>query len=173
MCSPIAIDSHTLSKSAVPATPPIEAASSKPARPIRARLVIVSVLSVSLLGVAAARLEFGSIPVAVLYLRGERLILTPTDLRVDGLTRAKPVLVTAEVRNFGPTPVRVLGSAVNCSCVSVKEMPEAVPAGGRCAIVFEVHALPGKPDVDQQVVFFTDHPTRPCLGVHVKGQVRD
>jgi len=133
----------------------------------------LAVLALTILTLGVARITFGSIPVAIRYLQGERLILAPADLRVEGLTRARPVLITAEVRNYTSSTVRLLGSAANCACVTVKEMPDAIPAGGRSAIVLEARALPNKPDVNQVVVFFTDHPVRPKLGVHVTAKVRD
>ena len=132
-----------------------------------------AIIGLVLLAMGVAQVGFGSIHVAILYLRGERLILSPADVRVEGLTRSKPVRVTARIWNYTGNPVRLLGSSVKCSCVTVKEMPEMIPAGVRSELVFEVHALAGSPEVDQEVAFFTDHATRPVLGAHVTARVLD
>lgn len=133
-------------------------------------VVIVGV--VSMLGVAVLWLVFGSLPVAVRYLRGERLILEPARLRAERLSTSTPVLLTTTIRNFTGRPVRLLGSSVRCTCVVTQKLPAMIPPGGTFRLSLRVQASAEKPTVDEPIVIFTDHREHPRLGVRVTGASR-
>ena len=144
---------------------------SKSARPWLWPLLIV--VGATFSGLSVAWIGFGSIPVALHYLRGDRLILEPASLHAEGLTISNFVVVTTEIHNYTRAPVRLLGSAANCTCVTAKDLPGVIPAGEIGRVAFGVRALPGKPEVNQRIVIYTDNPGRPQLGVHVLGRARE
>jgi len=147
---------------------PIDPSGSKPVRTSRRtwlRPALVAV-ALALAGLGVAQVRFGSIPLAIRYARGERLIVEPALLHVDGLTVADLTPAATEIHNYTGSPVRLLGSAANCTCVTVKDLPPSIPAGGTARLSFLVHALAGKPDVDQPIIL-------PQLGVRVTGTARD
>ena len=122
-------------------------------------------------GLGAARVQFGSIALAVRYARGERLILEPASIRTGSLATDRPKVVSATIHNFGAKPIRVLGSAVNCVCVTVQDLPDAIPSWGSAQISLAVRALPGKAEVKQNVVIFTDHEQQSRLPIRVEGSM--
>jgi len=116
---------------------------------------------------------FGSLPVALRFLRGERLILEPSQLRVGQLSTSTPVLASTRIRNYTSGPVRLLGSNGRCTCVVAQELPATIPAGGTYELAIEVRALPNKQVVDEAIVIYTDNRKHPRLGVRVSGFRRD
>lgn len=125
--------------------------------------------SVVVVGAFALWLAFGSGWVGLRYLRGERLILAPGHVRVVPFSETEPGVGTTEVRNYTAAPVRLLGSAVPCTCVRTQELPVTIPTGGRASFSIQVHATPGKRKVDETVVIYTDHPEHPFLRFRVSG----
>jgi len=154
---------------------PIEHPAPKPSRPIRRPWLrpALAAVALALAGLGAAQIGFGSLPLAIRYARGERLIVEPARLHVAGLTVADQTLVATEVYNYTKVPVRLLGSAASCTCVTVKDLPPSIPAGGKARLSLLVHALADKPGVDQPIILFTDDPGRPQLGVRVTGTARE
>lgn len=124
------------------------------------------------LGTFAVKRSFGSLPVALHYLRGERFILEPARLRVGPLDVGKPVATFTEIRNYTSSPVRLLGASYRCMCAVAKGLPATVPAGATFRLPIDVQALPNKPTVDESIVIFTDSEERPQLVVHVLGSAR-
>jgi hypothetical protein len=116
---------------------------------------------------------FGSIPVALRFIRGERVILEPTRLRAVGLTLDKPVRVSTRIRNYTSKPVRLLGSNVRCTCVVVQALPVTIPPGGTYELIIEARAIAGKPELDETVVVSTNTKEKPQLGVRVSGPRRE
>ena len=90
----------------------------------RAWPVALAVGAVALITVAGG-LTFGSIPVALRFARGERLILEPSTLKAEGLTSSSAVVVTTTIRNYRSKPVRLIGSTArgypeyNCWLVTI------------------------------------------------------
>lgn len=134
--------------------------------------ILAMVGAVVMLGAAIVWPVFGSLPVAVRYLRGERLILEPTRLRAAGLSTSKPIFVSTAIRNLTGRPVRLLGSSVRCTCVITQELPATIPPGCTFRLSLKVQALPEKPAVDEPIVIFTDHRDYPRLWVRVVGSSR-
>lgn len=115
---------------------------------------------------------FGSIPVALRYLRGERLILEPARIHAANLTTTEPVAAYTEIRNYTPRPVQLLGASARCTCVFALDLPATIPAGRTFRLPVKVRALSDKPSVDETLIVFTDCKDRPQLRVRVSGTAR-
>lgn len=126
----------------------------------------------SVLGMAVAWLAFGSVPVALRYLRGERLIAQPRQLDAGTLSTTAPVIARAEIRNYTGHPVRLLGASYRCTCVVAGDLPATIPAGGSFPLTLKIQARPDKLTVDEPVVVFTDSRAAPRLVVRVRGEAR-
>jgi hypothetical protein len=124
------------------------------------------------LGATVVARSFGSLPVALRYVRGERFFLEPAWLRVGPLEVGKPITAYAEIRNHTSGPVRLLGADHRCICAVAKGLPATVPAGAIFRLPIAVQALADKPMVDESIVIFTDSKDRPELVVHVLGTAR-
>jgi hypothetical protein len=100
------------------------------------------------LGLGAAWMIFGSLPVALRYLRGERLIAEPTRIHLNHLSAEVPTEALVEVRNYNLRAVQLLGATTQCTCVFARDLPVTIPAGRRFRLPIQVRLLPGKPTVD-------------------------
>jgi hypothetical protein len=112
---------------------------------------------------------FGSLPVALRFLRGERLILEPSQVRVGKLSTATPVMASTRICNYTSGRVRLLGFNSQCTCVVAQALPAVIPAGGTYDLAIEIRAIPNKQVVDEAIVIFTDNRKHPRLGVRVSG----
>lgn len=124
------------------------------------------------LGTAVVARSFGSLPMALHYLRGDRLFLEPARLRVGPLEVGKPITTFTEIRNDTAVSVRLLGANYRCTCAIAKDLPATIPAGATFRLPIVVQALKNKPTVDESIVIFTDCKERPQLVVHVLGSAR-
>ncbi len=165
------IDPSTTPADAAPANPGASRAGSSPRSAWLWPSIVVMVLT--LVGLGSAWLRFGSTPLAIRYARGERLIVASPRLHLAGLTVADRASASTEIHNYTRSPVRLLGSAANCTCVTVQDLPPSIPAGGEVRLSLLVHAQPNRPTVDQTIILFTDYPGLSQLGVRVTGTARD
>ncbi len=131
------------------------------------RLLPIGAFAVFMLaGSFALNSAFGSVPVALRYLRGERLILEPSAIRIDRPAKGGEVAVEAVVSNLSDRPVILMGANTSCSCVVTGSLPVTVEPGGRFRLPVTVNVAPDK-IVDETIVLFTDHPNHARLGVRV------
>lgn len=115
---------------------------------------------------------FGSLPVAIRYVRGERLIVEPVRFKLRGLKVDPPRTVATYVRNFTGRPVKLLGASTRCACVFAQDLPTNVAAGETRRLDLKVRSLPNKTELDQTIVIFTDCPEGSRLAIQVQGSSR-
>jgi hypothetical protein len=131
------------------------------------KLLPIGVFCIIMLGGSfALRSAFGSVPVALRYLRGERLILEPSEIRIDRPKNGGSVTVEALVSNMSDRPVNLMGANASCSCVVTSRLPAIVEPGGQFKLPITVNVTPDK-IVDETIVLFTDHPNHVRLSVRV------
>jgi hypothetical protein len=95
-------------------------------------LILVSIGSVSL--PLAAIHRFGSLPSAVGYLRGERLIPDAYTKSFGRVSKSNEPIVDFSLNNFTSEPVRILGGNSSCTCLLATDLPVDVPPGGRATL---------------------------------------
>ncbi len=140
---------------------------------LRVSSFAASFLGIVLLAMLALQIYFGSARVGVRYLRGERLIVGSPRVHVGVLAPASTVIVRTSIHNHTGVPVRLLGASTRCTCVMAIDLPAVIQPGSKFPLAFQVRALPGKTQVDEQVVIFTSDPRRPELSVVVTGSIRE
>lgn len=119
-----------------------------------------------LVGSFALYTAFGSIPLAMRYLRGERVILEPSDIRLERPKNADSLGVDAVFSNLSDRPVMLMGANSSCSCVVTRDLPVKVESGGRFTLPITVNFVRDKL-VDETIVLYTDHPNQSRLGFRV------
>lgn len=119
-----------------------------------------------LLGSLALNSVFGSLPVALRYLQGERLILKREEIRINGTDQGGSKVVETVVSNFSNRPVNLLGANSSCSCVVTGSLPFKIEPGGEFKLPITVKVAPDK-ILDETIVLFTDHPNYARLAFRV------
>ncbi len=121
---------------------------------------------------AAAVTTFGSLAIALRYLRGERLMLEPRHLEFGNLPASETITLGVDIRNYTPRAVTLLGATTACTCVVATGLPLAIGAGQHARIPIEVTLKPSDRHFDETLVIFTDCESHPKLGVCVKAYPR-
>lgn len=122
---------------------------------------------VMLIGSIAMRSAFGTFPLAMRYLRGERLVIEPDEIHVERPKESGTMTVEAVLRNISSRPVNVIGANVSCSCMVTGNLPVKIEPGAAYRLPIIVNFMPDK-IVDEAVVLFTDLTNHARLGVRVK-----
>ncbi|MFO0960897.1 MAG: DUF1573 domain-containing protein [Isosphaeraceae bacterium] len=135
---------------------------------LRNTLAAVLVLAgVSAWGLA----RFGSIPSALAYARGDRLIPDARSLSFGRVDPGSTVEVGTGLTNHADRPIQLIGSNASCSCLLPEELPVVISPGGshRFKIGIDSHARRGV--VHERIVIFTDSPTQSQVGLTVSGEI--
>ena len=110
---------------------------------------------------------FGSIPVAMRYLSGERVILEPMEVVLERPEMGGTVQFQAMVKNFADHQVNIMWANISCSCVVLTGLPSKIETGGELLLSISVNIVPDK-IVNETIILYTDHPNHVRLVVRVK-----
>ena len=110
---------------------------------------------------------FGSIPVAMRYLSGERVILEPMEVVLERPEMGGTVQFQAMVKNFADRQVNIMGANISCSCVVLTGLPSKIETGGELLLSISVNIVPDK-IVNETIILYTDHPNHVRLVVREK-----
>ncbi len=91
---------------------------------------------------AVAIARFGSVPAALAFARGERLVFEARSRDVGKVGAEQVRLVRFPYVNYSASPITIVGAKSSCTCTSAGGLPVVVPPGGRGAL--EVRVRPGK-----------------------------
>lgn len=130
------------------------------------------ILLVPLAFMAWALMAFGSTGDAFLYLRGHRLLIEPDVATVQDGRPGEEREAVFRVRNLSGHPVRILGAATSCTCISTDTLPITIGPGRFCDLHLRIR-LDGEPAqaFRQDVTYMSDNPAQPALAVRVMGRI--
>jgi len=78
--------------------------------------------------------RFGSVPSAIAYVRGDRLIPDSYSKSFGAVDKAQRPQVEFSLSNWTSQRIRILGGDVSCSCLVTTDLPLVIPAGGRATL---------------------------------------
>jgi hypothetical protein len=105
------------------------------------------------------------------YLRGERLLVEPTTVRLGDQKPGGVAEFQVRVVNATPGDVRLLGAQKSCSCITVDDLPLLIPAGQFLELQFQVHIANTTGEMRHSVKFFTDYPDLRTFPVKIEASV--
>jgi hypothetical protein len=166
------------------ACPPVAQDRSPPARPTpsRPRRLVGSLVGpllgavVLLAGVLLwVWIQFGSVNIALAYLRGERLIITPSVLSLGDAELGEERQLSVTLANHTPRDVTIVGGGSSCSCLALDRFPILIPRGQERELLVKVKvsATPGSTSTtfNQAVQYYTDSEFGPILLVQIVARV--
>ena len=105
-----------------------------------------------------ATLRFGSIVNALLYLNGQSLVLTPSNVSTKSIiSRHGDRVAIFTVRNLTSQTIEIVGARAGCSCLVTASLPCRVEAMQTTTIpVFVRDSQSQAVDVSSEIVFLTD-----------------
>lgn len=134
------------------------------------RVLLAAVLMLAGLGVVA-HVQFGSLSVAQAYLRGDRLIVLPSEMSFGEGHVGSEKQVTFTVVNLTGKDVQLLGNKTGCSCVATDDFPVHIASGDRRDVIVKLRIVGNESQFDQESFFFTDFPGRRIFKVRIRGSI--
>jgi len=120
-----------------------------------------------------ARAEFGSIPSALRYLQGARLIPLRYSVQAGTVARGEERILEFTLRNWSDKPIMILGAKSSCTCVSLGDFPTCVLPGGTDKLAVRLRTKKRKPGpISERVRIYTDEKRSDGLVLAVTGVVR-
>jgi hypothetical protein len=122
-------------------------------------------------GIAVA--VFGSIPVALRYLRGERLVVEPTTISVgDGFAGVEEEAAFL-IRNLSDKPVCILGATQSCTCLSIEQLPISILAHTSRVMRLGIRREGKSTErFEQGITYYTDSLQHPSFLLRIRGRIR-
>lgn len=103
--------------------------------------VPIGIATVVLLVFAAWSLfYYGDMQCGLARLAGKSLVIEPYRIDLGIVTSGEHRDVPIRFRNLTRNPITVLGAQVGCSCLSIPDLPVAIPGGEVLALEVQFHA---------------------------------
>jgi hypothetical protein len=93
--------------------------------------------------------QFGTISNGFRYLQGYNYVVTPTTIDVGEGLRGDKRTTTATVRNLSFAPIRVIGAATTCNCLTVTGLPLTLAPRQTEELQFTIYLESAKGEVEQ------------------------
>lgn len=120
------------------------------------------------LGWLVARYGFGGTEVLLRYMRGEKVVVTPQRFELGLIKAGETIVKETLFHNNSSDTIRILGANTQCSCVLAEDLPATVRPGESYTFHIRVNPEVNK-KIDETIVLFTDHPSKPRLSIGVSG----
>jgi hypothetical protein len=114
---------------------------------------------------------FGSIPSAVAYLQGDRLIANRYLQSFGEVEQGQHAVVTFELTNASSREITILGARTLCTCVFAEDLPLSIPPRIRRTISVAIKTDSREGPIQQPVYLFTDLPAQPEIELRVRGHI--
>jgi hypothetical protein len=131
---------------------------------------LTAILIVGLAIVAITR--FGSIPTALAYVAGERLLVDSPSKSFGTVDAGAEPVVPFTVQNRSDHAVKIIGARTSCTCTIVANLPMTIPPGGSLDVPISVKTSRLKGQVSVTVRVYSDDPRRAELVLNVEGFIR-
>jgi len=138
-------------------------------------LSVTALLAVlGLVGLAlGASAEFGSIPSALSYLRGARLIPLCYSMQAGTVARGEEPVLEFNLRNWSDKPLAILGARSTCTCLGLGEFPLRVPPHETRSLRVRLRTKRRKPGpISERVRIYTNEKRSDALTLAVTGVVQ-
>jgi hypothetical protein len=93
--------------------------------------------------------QFGTIGNGIRYLQGYNYVVEPTAIDVGVGPRGDKRTTTATVRNLSFSPIRVIGAATTCNCLTVTGLPLTIAPRQSEELQFTIYFESSKGEVEQ------------------------
>jgi hypothetical protein len=131
--------------------------------------ILSGVVLASVFGLATHM--FGSVPSAVAFLRGNRIIPDSYIRDFGTLRQGQRVSVTFSLTNYTKQPITLLGAKSSCSCLAASDLPVVVPPGAKTDVRFTARAKSRLGPYSEIVHVLVDG-GRPSIALNVRGVVK-
>lgn len=143
---------------------------------LRRQSFVLQVAGITLL-LAAVLVGFawwqtGSIQLVWSWLRGQRLLLEPTEIVLADVRQNVIVEKQIRVVNVSSRPMTLLGSQPTCYCIAVGEFPVVVPPGKEYYLNVKISTSAQEGPFAHLIKFFTDEPGYSPIVVTISGSIQ-
>ncbi len=120
-------------------------------------------------------IQFGSLPIALAYLQGSRMIVDPATLPVGAGRAGEQQQVEVRVANLTDSPIRLLGASSSCGCTLIEgQLPCVIPCQEVKSLALRVTFVAGlERDFTHRIQLYSDSGAPGALEVRVSGRVHD
>jgi hypothetical protein len=109
---------------------------------------------------------------AVLYVSGERLLVSPRELECGEIRSGTSNEFSLSLINWTGEDVRFVGSRMSCSCAEVSDFPFTLATGERRVLRVHVKAVARQPrTLDETMFLYTDSRFKKILPVRLHASV--
>jgi Protein of unknown function (DUF1573) len=118
-----------------------------------------------------AMVSMGSIPAALSYVRGDRLVADERSKSFGTVEQGQPAKVVFRLTNFSKQPIRVIGAWSSCSCLTLEGLPMKVSPGEELSLPVGVRTKKKPGSIQETMSLFTDYPDEGELRLTVYGTI--
>jgi hypothetical protein len=115
--------------------------------------------------------HYGSLPLAMAKLRGERFVLSPAEIDLGDCDPRTQHTAKLTLTNLTARPLRVVGTEEGCSCITLGELP-IVAAPGEARDITVRATLPASGGYSQKMLLYVDDGRLQTLVVRIRARVR-
>jgi Protein of unknown function (DUF1573) len=134
-------------------------------------LVLVASASLVALLAVVCHARFGSVTVALRYLRGDRLIATPTYFDLGTIEPKTDKSLIFYIYNWTGEQIEILGSNSSCGCMTTAKLPlTLLPNQSETISIAYRSSAEGQP-FEQHIDFYTDYDRKRYIRVTIRGAV--
>jgi hypothetical protein len=133
--------------------------------PSRALLATAgATLTLLVAAVAVGSAVCGSPQAALARLSGESLTVAPAHVDMGTGATGERLQSRVEVKNWSDRTVRIVGGTSDCSCVTHRDLPLAIPAGESRWVTIDLRIPPANVGVlTKRAELYTDHDRQPLI----------
>jgi hypothetical protein len=137
----------------------------KPFQILRDGAIVILATSVVLTGVCL--FKFDSLSDAAAYVKGRRIVVTPSTIEVPPGSPGQPRMASCVVKNLGESPVQLIGSNACCECTLTKGTRARIEPGESQVLEFSL-ILKEQTSYSRVVKVYTDNSRVPEFHVQLK-----
>jgi len=132
---------------------------------------MIGAMLVLIVAIAFGYMVFGSMGVALAYLRGQSVFVTPKSYDIGVCTDQELKVAKFRIHNLSRSDLVVTGANTNCTCVMPGEYPISIPPGKSREIEFQVRLSKAQPILSQLVTLYTDSADQHAIPLRITAQV--
>lgn len=119
-----------------------------------------------------AIVRFGSIPTALAYLSGERLLVAKSSKSFGAVEAGTQLEIPFEVMNHSDRTVTIVGARSSCDCTIASNLPSTIRPGGVGTVTVRIKTGRWRGNFSSTVTLYADDARRRSLALTIRGYVR-
>jgi hypothetical protein len=131
----------------------------------QARWIAITLLAASALTGIFLRAYLGSFSDAFAFVRGERLLVSPSNIELQPLRPGFIQTVSCNVKNVGLTPIRLIATDTCCECTVTKGLMTHIGSGATQELEFKITSDTQQSEFNKRVVIYTDDLVMPQIAI--------